>query len=163
MTICAFSAREFSSYVTLKFMQQPTHDDAKLILKLYDLRREDRLRAARAWFSENFHVTTLVEFNTLCPRGSENNAFARQVTTYWEMVASFITSGVLNQELFFESGRELLFVWLRLRPVIGEVRTAYKDPAYLRNLEAVATAFEDRLKKENPEGFENFANRVKGV
>ncbi len=144
-------------------MQQPTYEDARLILELYDLRREDRLRAARAWFSENFRVKTLVEYNTLCPRGSENNAFARQVTTYWEMVASFVTCGVLNQELFFESGRELLFVWLRLQPIIAEMRTAYKDPAYLRNLEAVATAFEDRLKQHNAEGFENFANRVKGV
>lgn len=144
-------------------MQQPTHDDVNLILKLYEMRREDRMRAARAWFSDNFKVTTLPEYNSLCPRGSQNNAFARQVTSYWEMVASFITSGVLNQELFFESGRELLFVWIRLKPVIGELRASYKDPNYLKNLEAVATAFTDHLKSQGAEAYDNFAARVAGV
>ncbi|HTS75003.1 MAG TPA: hypothetical protein VMG40_02300 [Bryobacteraceae bacterium] len=144
-------------------MAPPTYDDLNLILKLYELRREERLRAARAWFSENFRVKSLVEYHTLCPRGSENNAFARQVTTYWEMVASFITSGVLNQELFFESGRELLFVWLRLQPVIAEIRDSYKDPYHLKNLETVASAFIAHLKKHSPEGYENFAARVRGI
>ena len=30
------------------------------------------------------------------------------VVSYWEMVSSFVTSGVLNQELLFQSGGELL-------------------------------------------------------
>ena len=28
-----------------------THEDASLILKLYELRREDKLRAAREWYA----------------------------------------------------------------------------------------------------------------
>ena len=144
-------------------MTQPTYDDANLILKLYEMRRESRLRAARAWFTDNFKVKTLAEYNILCPRGSDNHAFFRQVSTYWDMVASFITSGVLNQELFFESGRELLFVWLRIQPVIAEIRESVKDPDYLRNFEAVASAFASHLKKRNAEAFENFTARVMGV
>jgi hypothetical protein len=143
-------------------MQQPTYEDVSVILKLYEIRREERLRAARTWFSEHFRVKTLVEYHALCPRGSENAAFARQVTTYWDMVASFITSGVLNQELFFESGRELLFVWLRVEPILAELRGSYKDPDYLRNLAAVAAEFTVHLKKQNAEAYQNFADRVKG-
>lgn len=142
-------------------MQQPSFDDVNLILKLYDMRREARLREARAWFSENFRVKVLADYGVLCPRGSDNNAFVRQVTTYWEMVASFITSGVLNQELFFQSGRELLFVWLRMEPVIEEFRESIKDPNYLANMEAVANAFKDYLKRQNGEAYENFVGRVK--
>jgi hypothetical protein len=145
------------------FMQQPTHEDVNLILKLYDLRREARLRTARAWYSENFKVKTLAEYNILCPRGSENNAFVRQVTTYWDMVASFITSGVLNQELFFESGRELLFVWLRVEPVLNEQRAFIKDPGYLKNLESIGRAFAERSKQQDPAAFENFKQRVLGA
>ena len=59
------------------------------------------------------------------------------VITYWDMVASFIVSGVLNKELFFQSGRELLLVYERMRAVLPGLRDAYKDPSYLANLERV--------------------------
>ena len=101
---------------------QPTYDDAQLILKLYDLRREERLRKARAWFSSSFRVKMMDDFTRLCPVGSDENASYRMVVTYWEMVASFVTSGVLHKELFFQSGRELLFVWERIRDLVPGVR-----------------------------------------
>src|SRR5689334_11559267 len=95
-----------------------SHEDAQLILRLYELRREDTLRKARAWFVQNYHVTTLEESNALCPPGSEQNAFLRMVTSYWEMAASFVVCGVLNQELFFQSNQELLLVWTRVRGIV---------------------------------------------
>jgi hypothetical protein len=144
-------------------MTQPTYDDVRLILKLYDLRREETLRLARAWFSLNFKVKTLAAYHALCPPGSENNAYARQVTTYWDMVASFVTGGVLNQELFFESGRELLFVWLRMEPLIAEVRASIEDPDYLKNLETVGAAFAEHLKRKNQAAYQNFVTRVRGA
>ena len=78
------------------------------------------------------------------------------------MVASFINSGVLNQELFFQSGRELLFVWVRLETCIDEFRAAMKDPDYYKNLETVATAYATYLKKKNPEAYQGFVDRVRG-
>ena len=88
-----------------------TYDDVDLILRLYELRREDKMRKAREWFAKSFKVRTMAEFTSLCPPGSEENAYFRMAITYWEMVASFMTSDVLNQHLFFQSGRELLFAW----------------------------------------------------
>ena len=70
-----------------------TYDDARLILSLYETRREERLRKARAWFAGSFKPRSLEDFSALCPPGSDENASYRMVTTYWEMVASFITSG----------------------------------------------------------------------
>jgi hypothetical protein len=140
---------------------QPTYDDARLILQLYEMRREEKMRSARTWFSITFNVKTLDAWDALCPPGSENLAFVRQVTTYWDMVASFITSGVLNQDLFFESGRELLFVWTRIELVIGEFRASIQDPDYLKNLETVGRAFAEHFKKQNPAGYENFIGRVR--
>jgi hypothetical protein len=143
-------------------MDQATYDDVRLILRLYEMRREDKLRAARAWFSANFKAKTMAEYNQLCPRGSETNAYARQVTTYWDMVASFVNAGVLNQELFFQSGRELLFVWVRLEPLLGEFRAAMKDPEYYKNLETVGLAYAAHMKKKNPEAYDGFVERVRG-
>src|SRR5579872_2472628 len=142
-------------------MHQATYDDVNLILKLYDMRREERLRAARAWFSASFKVKTLADFNTLCPTGSETNAFARQVMTYWDMVGSFIEAEVLDRELFDKSGRELLFVWLRVQPFLGEWRAAIKDPNFLENLESVGNAFAGHYRKRSQDAFEAFAARVR--
>jgi hypothetical protein len=141
-------------------MSQATYDDVNLILKLYDMRREERMRAARGWFFANFKCKTMAEYQALCPPGSEPNAFARQVTSYWDMAASFVTSGVLNDELLFQNNRELLFVWMRIEPIIGEVRSAFKDPNYMKNLETVAKSFIDYLNRSNPETVQAFKARV---
>lgn len=139
-----------------------TYDDVNLVLHLYEIRREERMRQARAWFAGSFKVRTFEEFTTLCPAGSEPNASYRQVTSYWEMVASFITRGVLNQELFFQSGRELVFVWERIRDVLPKIREANGDPAYLRNFETVATAYIAWMQKNAPGSYEAFSKRVRG-
>jgi hypothetical protein len=144
-------------------MAQATYDDVNLILRLYDMRREETLRKARAWFSQSFKFKTVADMNRACPPGSEMNAWMRQVITYWDMVASFVESGVLDRELFFQSGRELLFVWTRVEPIIREQRAALKDPNYLENLENVGTAFAAYMLKKNPEAYQAFVSRVRGT
>ena len=137
-----------------------TYDDANLILRLYELRREEKMRTARDWFAQNFHFKTLEEFNRQCPASSSMNAYSRMVMSYWEMVASFITSGVLNQELFFQNGSEMLFVWERVRELIPEIREAYKNPTYFQNVETVANAFIKWLNERAPEAHAAFAARI---
>src|SRR6185369_17843159 len=94
---------------------QATYDDANLILRLYELRREEKLRTAREWFSANFNPASFEDVQKIAPPGSKENAYVRMVVSYWEMVSSFVTSGVLNQDLLFQSSGELLVVWERVR------------------------------------------------
>ncbi len=54
-------------------MADVTHEQANLMLKLYDLRREAKLREARDWFAANFHVKNAEEAMRLCPFGSIEN------------------------------------------------------------------------------------------
>jgi hypothetical protein len=123
-------------------MDRPANqEDAKLILHLYELRREPRMREARDWISRSFRVKTMEEFRALCPPGSDGNASFRMVTSYWEMVASFVVHGALHHELFYESGRELLFLWERVRELLPELREANRNPAALKNVERVAGSF----------------------
>jgi hypothetical protein len=142
--------------------QQATYDDVKLILHLYELRREDKLREARKWFAK-FNARTLAEKNELCPPGSDQDAWFRMVTTYWEMVASFITAGVLHQELFFQSGQELLFVWEKIRDVLPEWRTAYGNPKLMANVETVSKSAIEFVNRGNPKAYEAFSARVRGI
>jgi hypothetical protein len=140
---------------------QATYDDVNLILKLYEIRREDRLREARRWFG-GLKVKTLAELRDACPPRSEQDASVRMVTSYWEMAASFITSGVLNQELFQQSGGELLFVWTKIQDVVPELRKAFNNPKYLSNMETVAKAMIDNMNRGNPKAYEAYAARVNG-
>jgi hypothetical protein len=141
---------------------QATYDDANLLLRLYDIRREEKMREARAWFVTNFKPKSMADIHQLCPPGSDANARMRMVSTYWDMAASFVTSGVLNPELFFANCRECLLVAVRMRPVIAEIRAAYKDPTFLGNLEAVAQLYSDHLNKVSPGTLDAFVARVGG-
>lgn len=142
--------------------RQATYEDVNLMIKLYELRREARMREARQWFAASFKVKTVEEFHTLCPPGSEANASFRMLVTYWDMAASFITAGVLNRELFFQSGGEILFVWERMRDLVPKLREAFGNPAVYRNLEQVATAFIQWWKADAPGAYEAFSKRVRG-
>jgi len=143
-------------------MSTATYDDVNLILKLFELRREEKMRAARNWFVSNFKPKSVAEFGELCPAGSEANAMMRQVTSYWDMVASFVTAGVLNQELLFQSSRELLLCWVRVEPILADIRAAFKDPNYMKNLEAVAKSYIEYLDRGSPEAYATFKARVGG-
>lgn len=133
---------------TRPFMSHPTYDDANMILRLYEMRREERLRKARGWFIASFKVKTFDELTTLAPSGSDENAYYRMVITYWDMAASFVNGGVLDRDLFFQSNRELLLVWERLKDVLPDIRERYKDPHVFGHLERLgneyARYFEER-------------------
>src|SRR5262249_26613476 len=89
-----------------KKMSEATFEQASLQLKLYDLRREPKLREAREWFSDHFHPQNLDDVMKICPPGTRENAYMRQVLTYWELVASMSNRGLVNEDLLFENGGE---------------------------------------------------------
>jgi hypothetical protein len=136
---------------------QATYDDANLILRLYELRRDEKLRVARDWFAAKFHPTSFADvIQKIAPPGSQENAYMRMVVSYWETAASFVSSGVLNQELFFQSGGELLGVWEKMRPLVPELRAMIKNPLAFRNLETVGNAYIKWMESQAPEAYQGF-------
>jgi hypothetical protein len=110
-----------------------TYEDAQLVLKLYELRREEKLRAARDWFGTKFFPQTAEDVTALT--GTEN-AYYRMVTTYWDMAASFVVRGILNADLFLDSGGEMIFVWAKLGEFVPQIRQSL-GPNLLRNVEHI--------------------------
>jgi hypothetical protein len=143
-------------------ISRPTYDDANLILRLYEMRRDERMREARAWFTAHFRPKKWEELATLVAPGSAENASYRMVISYWDMVASFVVTGVLNKELFFQSGRELLVVFERMKPVLPGIREAYKDPSYMANLERVGLDFAAHMRSQSPDAYDAFVKRIGG-
>src|SRR3972149_5464698 len=128
---------------------EPHH--AQLLLQIYDLRREERLRAARAWLLPNFAAGSMKEFMELYAPGTDHNAYFRQVVTYWDMVAAIVNRGMVDEDLFYKTTGEALLTWLRVREVALEMREARKNPLYLRNLETLAEKQEKWLMTRAPE------------
>ncbi len=144
-------------------MSQVTTEHANLILRLYDMRRESRLREARQWFGAHYkHVKTMADHEKLCPAPSEQDASFRMVSTYWDMVGSFVNSGALDADLFYRSGLELLFVWERLRDVIPSIRDKRKNPLFLGDLEQTANGMIAWMNGRAPEAYKAFSERVRG-
>ncbi|HXE31556.1 MAG TPA: hypothetical protein VN515_07130 [Terriglobales bacterium] len=113
-------------------------EDAKLLLKLYDLRRETVMRQARTWFGRDFHPTSAESvMDTL---KSEQSAYFRMVTSYWEMAATLVAHGAIDADLFNEANGEHIFVYVKMEPYLKELRTQYGNPRMMANLEKVVLA-----------------------
>ncbi len=113
----------------------PTYEDARLVLRLYELRREEKLRAAREWFVTKFFPASAADLETLYgTRGIENTYF-RMVTSYWDMAASFVVRGVLNGDLLLDSAGEMLLVWAKLENLLPQIRGKIVSQVFLSNLE----------------------------
>ncbi|HKF44830.1 MAG TPA: hypothetical protein VKG01_17155 [Thermoanaerobaculia bacterium] len=118
----------------------PTYDDAHLVLKLYELRREEKLRAAREWFVGRFFPRSGADIETLYAAPGNENVYFRMVTSYWDMAASFVVRGVLNADLLLDSGGEMVLVWAKLEEHIGQIRGKIVSTQFLSNLEKVMTS-----------------------
>ena len=140
-----------------------SHEDANLILRLYELRREEKMRTARTWFVQSFHPKSLEEFRKLCPQDTPENAYFRQMVTYWEMAASFLNSGVLHKELFYRSGMEMLFVYERMRTLIPEFRQSRSNPFLYGELEKAAKEMIEWLNSQSPDTYPAFSKMVRGA
>jgi hypothetical protein len=131
-------------------MGEVTNEQANLLLRLYEDRREPRLREAREWFANNFHAKKLEEVMQICPPGSQENAYMRQVLSYWEMVASIANRGLIDEELFFENAGEQWATFEQVKPVLGEWRAMFSSPKFLANLEESCKRLEAWREKRNP-------------
>ena len=118
---------------------KPSSSDAKLIMQLYDLRREAEMRKARQWFGEKFWPESFEEFIKVAfDFGSQESAWLRQVGSYWEMAASFVARGVLDPGLFYDNCGEMWFVYVKVKPFIAKMRQAVGSNEFMANVERVA-------------------------
>jgi hypothetical protein len=127
-----------------------SHDQANLLLRLYELRREPRLREARSWFMQNFHAKTLEEVGQKCPPGSEANASMRMTITYWEMAVGMANRGLIDDDLFFENSGEGFWVYDRIRELLPAMRVAYKNPHAWAQLETFGKRMESWQERRAP-------------
>lgn len=129
---------------------KPTPAQVDLTLRLYELRREAKLRAARDWFVKNFVPQSVEEAQRLTPPGSEENTYYRMTVTYWEMVCALFNYGLLHEDFFFETTGEQYLVWWRLKPLLAAMRQQFGLPHMLQHLEKAGQRYEKWYERRAP-------------
>ena len=115
----------------------PDHLDADLILKLYDLRREESLRAAREKLTSEFWPKNAKEAVAVTAHEHPLNRTYRQVSTYWEMVYRMARHGIIHGDFLVENNGEGLLLYAKVEPYLAEIRAA-TSPRSFQNAEWVA-------------------------
>jgi hypothetical protein len=131
-------------------MSKPTHEQAKLHLQVYEMRREARLRQARDWFMNNYFVDSMEDAMRLAAPGTETGAFSMMVFGYWDQACALLNYGLLHEDLFFETSGEFFPVWERVKPVIHQARAMFVNPHFLGHLEKAATRYETWMESRSP-------------
>ena len=120
-------------------------EDANLILRLYELRREEIMRQARDWFTTDFMPEGVQDlFDAIT---GAHNARYRMVTTYWDMAAAFVNHGAIDEELFNDIHFEHIAVYAKIEPFLDEFRRLAGTPQYLKHLEQLVTRRPDSAKQ----------------
>ena len=133
-----------------------TPADAEIILKLYELRREEVMRKARAWVIGQFWPATADEYFQVAMNAADpNNAYVRQVISFWEMAAALVLHGTVSAELFVDCNNEGFFLLAKFESILEGVRE--RNPMFLartsdlvKRFPAAAARYE--IVKKNVEG-----------
>jgi hypothetical protein len=119
-------------------------DEAGLILKLYELRREETMRKARDWYFRDFNPQTMAEFSAAI--FGEHSGHVRMVVTYWDMAAVLVNRGAISLDLFTDANGEHIGVFAKIEPILGEIRATF-GPQFATNLEKLIDATPDGRKR----------------
>jgi hypothetical protein len=120
--------------------KKATAEEAQLILKLYDLRREAEMRKARSWWMAEFWPRSADDFLKVAwAFGTQENNWLRQVGGYWGIATSFVLQGVLSEDLFLVPGfsGEMFVMFGKVYPFLDEVREKLDDQEFFRDVEKV--------------------------
>ena len=106
------------------------HAEADLILKLYELRREETMRKARDWYFREFHPQSMDDVTHAM--FGEHSGHLRMVMSYWDMAAALVKHGAISMELFNDTNGEHFAVFAKLEKFVEAMRAQYGPQALVR-------------------------------
>jgi hypothetical protein len=110
---------------------------AELICKLYELRREAVMRDARSFVGGEFLPASADEFVQIVSAGGKQTGYVLQVYGYWDMVAAFVHHGALDATLVYDTCQEMYFQYAKIQPYLAEFRRQMNLPEWLISVERV--------------------------
>jgi hypothetical protein len=118
-------------------------NDVMAILKLYELRRDPEMRAARQWYFSKFAPTSAMDIVALYRGGERASANFRMVVSYWDTAASLVLNEGIDRKMFLDGNTEHIFVYAKIADYLEEVRTLFREPDLFIHLETLCRSMPD--------------------
>ena len=112
-------------------------EQAELILRLYELRRETIMREARNFVGGEFLPQTDDELVTIVTKGGKETGFVLQVYGYWDMVCAIVLHGMLSEPLVYDTCQEMYFQYAKIQPHLRGFRKKLNLPEWMQSIEKV--------------------------
>jgi len=113
------------------------------ILKLYELRRDPEMRAARQWYFSSFAPGSAMDIVALFRGGERASAYFRMVTSYWDTAASLVLNGGIDRKMFLDANTEHVLIYAKIGDYLPEVRAMFREPDFLIHLEQLVRSMDD--------------------
>jgi hypothetical protein len=113
------------------------YESARLILQLYEMRRDPTMREARNFWM-GFFPETIDEY--LGAMSGPNGAYVRMVSSYWEMAASLVLNGAIDTKMFNDANGEHVIVFGKIEPILPAFREKMGSSDAFKSLETVVMA-----------------------
>jgi hypothetical protein len=122
------------------------YESAKLILQIFEMRRETVLREARNWFLREFNPETVDDVKAAL--AGPHNPHVRMVTGYWDMACSLVTHDAIDREMFLDANTEVFATFAKVQHLLPEIRQIAAGPGFAKHIEQVVMSvpgIEERL------------------
>jgi hypothetical protein len=119
--------------------KRTTTEQAELILRLYELRRETVMREARSFVGGPLLPKSDDDLVSMITMGDKETGFVLQVYGYWDMVCAFVLHGVLSEPLVYGTCQEMYFHFAKIHPYLKGFRQKMNLPEWMQSLEKITT------------------------
>jgi hypothetical protein len=135
---------EAAHTISKEILPMSKQEEAGLILKLYELRREETMRTARDWYFREFNPQTMADFSSAM--FGAHSGHLRMVVTYWDMATALVNDGAISAELFNNCNGEHISVFAKVELLLPEIRATF-GPQFGANLEKFVDATAEGRKR----------------
>jgi len=138
VSLAAHPSRAAPKAATMSAARQPSPQAASTLLTLMQIFfSEPILKARRFWRTELIEGTSLSEFESRFPRGSEGYEHFINLASFWETVGSLMQKGLVNEDLAFDTFLDAP-PWKKAARIFKERRERDKQPLEGVNFEWIA-------------------------
>ena len=109
----------------------------------------------RNWFF-SFNPTSAAEY--MEGMMGEHSGHLRMVISYWDMAASFVNNGAIDEQMFNDANGEHLFIFAKIEPILEELRQQWNQPDMLKHFETLI-----RRIPENKEKLAGIRERIQTI
>ena len=102
--------------------EKPDYQDADIVLRLYEMRRETKTREARDLLNFQFWPKSYDDVKEVQKNDNPMNFAWRQLNGYWEMVFGMARNGIVNADYLTENNGEGIFFYAKIAPYIEQIR-----------------------------------------